>query len=137
VSLQGGSELKARLRSLKLAFKPYGRKWGTTVADIARPKVPVRTKRLRDSIRLRNATQRRAVVVGHYTAYFVDAGPKRHQITAKGKGLIFQAGGRTIFTKKVNHPGYRGRPFRASSAHQALRRHPLSEGLIDAWNDAA
>jgi hypothetical protein len=138
VSLQGGSQLKTRLRALKLAFKPYGRKWGTTVADIAKPKVPNRTGRLRKSIRLRNATQRKATVVGHYTAYFVDAGPKRHSIAPKrGRGLIFTAGGRTIFTKKVNHPGYRGRPFRASAAHEALRRHPLSEGLIDAWNDAA
>jgi hypothetical protein len=135
MSLQGGTELKNRLRALKLSFKSYGRKWGTTAADIARPQVPVRTGRLRKSIRLRNATQRRAVVVAHYTAYFVDKGPKRHQITAKGKGLIFTAGGRTIFTKKVNHPGYRGKPFRASAAHGALRRHPLSEGLIDAWNN--
>lgn len=137
MSLQAGAELKTRLKALRLAFKPYGRKWGETAAEIARPKVPKRTGRLRESIRLKNATQRKAKVVAHYTAYFVDAGPKRHVIAAKGKGLIFTAGGRTIFTKKVNHPGYRGRPFRAAAAHEALRRHPLSEGLIDAWDDAA
>jgi hypothetical protein len=138
VSLKGGRELRARLKALRLAFKPIGREWAEDAADIAKRKVAQNTGKTRRSFRVKNATQRRATVVGNHTAYFIDAGPKRHPIVAKrAPRLIFQAGGRTIFAKKVNHPGYRGRPFRAAAAHEALRRNPLAQGIIEQWNNAA
>jgi hypothetical protein len=138
MALKGGKELRARLRALRVAFKPIGRTWADGTVEAARPKVPQRTGRLRKSIRVKNATLKRATVAAHFTAFFVDAGPKRHAINAKkADRLIFQAGGRTIFAKRVNHPGYRGRPFRAQAAHESLRRNPMAQQIIRQWNEAA
>jgi len=141
-SLKGGRQLRARLRAIKLAFKPIGRKWADDTAALAKPRVPVRTGRLRRSIKRRSATQRRATVVAHYTAFFVDKGPKAHVITAKRGNrrglLIFQGrGDRTIFAPRVRHRGYAGRPFRQQAAHEAMARNPAAEEIIKQWNRAA
>lgn len=138
MSLKGGPELKARLKAIRLAFKPIGRKWAEGTADAARPMVPVLTGRLRASFKVRNATQRKAVVGGHYTAYFVDAGSKAHAILPrKAKALRFESGGRTVFSRKVDKPRIAARPFRARAAHESLRRHPMAETLIAEWNRVA
>jgi hypothetical protein len=138
MALKGGRELRARLKALRVAFKPIGRTWADGTVEAARPKVPQRTGRLRRSIRVKNSTQRKATVAAHFTAFFVDAGPKPHAIKAKkANRLIFSAGGRTIFARKVNHPGYRGRPFRAQAAHESLRRNPMAQSIIKQWNEAA
>jgi hypothetical protein len=137
VSLKGGRELRARLRALRESSKPIRREWAVDAKEIAQRKVAQRTGKTRRTFRISN-TLKRTAVVGSYVAYFIDAGPKRHAIVAKkAPRLIFQAGGRTIFARKVNHPGYRGRPFRAAAAHEALRRNPLAQGVIDQWNKAA
>lgn len=156
MSLKGSRELKARLKAIRVAFKPIGRSWAEETVKVMRPMVPVsagRTRgkhepgRLRESFRVRNATQRKAVVGGHYSAYFVDKGPKVHGIAPKNwhgpfvgnrsPRLAWNEGGRTIFARKVNHPGYRGRPFRRRAAVEALRRKPMAQGLIAEWNRAA
>jgi hypothetical protein len=127
------------MKALRLAFKPAGRAWADEAARQMRPRVPVRTGRLRASFRRRNATQRRATVVGHFTAYFIDAGTKPHTITAKrGSRLIFKGrSGDTIFARKVHHRGIRARPFRRAAALEALRKEPLAQHIIDQWNEAA
>lgn len=136
--LKGGNELRARLKAVRLCFKPIGADWATKTAALMRPAVPERTGRLRQSFRKRNATQKRAVVGGHFTAYFIDAGPRAHTITAKGSGrLIFPYRGRTMFTRQVHHRGYRARPFRHQKAVEGYRRTPAVEHLITQWNRAA
>ena len=139
MALKGGRELRARLNALSTAFKPIGRNWADDTVRLARPRVPVRTGRLRQSIRRRNASKKRATVVAHYTAFFVDAGPKPHVIRAKkGRFLAFEGrGGNTIFAPRVRHRGYRGRPFRRRAAIEALKRNPMAEEVIRAWNEAA
>lgn len=138
MAVQGARELRARLKAAGLMFKPYGRLWADTTAEEARRRVPVRTGRLRKSIRRRNATQRRATVVGHFSANFVDAGVKAHDIKArKAPLLIFEAGGRTIFAKKVHKQRIAARPFKRDAAEAGLRRHPMKETLIEMWNKAA
>lgn len=138
-TLKGSPELKARLKALKLAFKPIGRAWADETVKAARPKVPVRTGRLRGSIRRRSATQKRAVVEAHYTANFIDADVKAHDIVPKKKKqLIFQgSGGRTIFSRKVHHRGSKGNRFKRRAAHEGLRKAPPLSTLVDQWNDAA
>ena len=80
--LKGGPELRRKLKAIQLTFKPVGRKWADATADVARERVPVKTGRLRQSIRRKNATQKRATVSAHYTATFVDGGTKAHDIVA-------------------------------------------------------
>ena len=137
-TLRGGKELKARIKALKLAFKPIGRTWGRETVSLSRSAVPVRTGRLRKSIRVRNATQKRTTVVAHFTAYFIDAGTKPHDIRPrKARRLVFEVSGRTIFARKVHHRGTKARPFRVRAANEALRRTDVKAQLIDVWNEAA
>lgn len=138
-SLKGGPELRARLKAIRLTFKDYGRKWADSTADEMRTRVPRRTGRLYKSIRRKSATQRKATVVAHYSANFVDAGTKAHDIRArKGGHLIFQVdGGRTIFARKVHKQRIGPRRFKRASALAAMRRHPPSDELVRLWNDAA
>lgn len=138
MSLRGSKELRARLKAIRLTFKEYGRPWADTTASEARKRVPVATGRLQQSIRRKSVTQRRATVVGHYSANFVDAGSKAHDIVPRRKPLlIFEAGGRTIFARKVHKQRIGPRRFKREAALAALYRHPMSETMIDLWNKAA
>lgn len=119
-------------------FKPTGRDWADETAKLARGMVPSKTGRLRGSIRRKNASQRKATVVAHFSAYFIDRGTKAHVIRPKRKGsLKFQSGQNTIFSKRVNHPRTSARPFRERAAREGLRRHPLAAQLVKQWNEAA
>lgn len=139
MSLKGGTELRRRLRALKLAFKPLGRAWADDFVTLARPQIPAKSGKTRRSVRRRNATQKRATVVASYVAGIIDTGAKPHAIKARrANGLVFEGrGGRTIFAKKVNHPGVRAKPFRKRTALEALRRNPMAEAVVKAWNEAA
>lgn len=136
-NLKGTNELRARLRAIQTSFKPIGREWADTTAGVAKPMVPVRTGRLRASIRRKNASMKLASVAAHFTAFFVDAGPKAHTIVPKkANRLAFQVEGRTVFARKVSHPGYRPRPFRERAATEGLRRTPMAQQMIKLWNSA-
>lgn len=154
-SLKGGRELRARLAAIRTVFKPVGKAWAQDFRDHAKPVVPVRQGQgpgtlphppghLRGSIRVRNASKRKATVVADYWAYFVDKGPKPHAIpkvtraNPTGRKLLrFQVGGgQIVFAKRVRHPGYAGRPFRQRLAEDALRRTPMARMLLELWNRA-
>ena len=137
-TLKGGPELRKRLRDIKLAFKPIGRKWGRASIIAGRPMVPVKTGRLRKSMRILSATQTKARVGAYYTAYFIDAGTKPHDITPKKfRALVFKGRNGTVFARKVHHRGMAARPFRKRMAQEGLRNTPMAGEIIKAWNDAA
>jgi hypothetical protein len=139
-SLQGADQLQARLKALrKDVFKPAARLWADEAVKVARASVPNRDTRyskgkLHDSIRRKSATQQKAVVVGFYTGYFVDAGVRPHSLK-RGRTKP----GRTIFSSSARkgHPGYRARPWRGHATAVALQRHPVLDQVILAWNKAA
>ena len=162
MNLRGGPELKRRLRAIKATFKPIGKRWADDFVAMAKPAVPVGTHEgpdghrpghLRKSIRRKNASMRRATVTADYWAFFVDQGPKAHVITpGGGRGLKgrearglgrsrilgpWQHECRTVFARRVQHPGYPARPFRVRIAMAAARRNPMAQELIQLWNDAA
>lgn len=137
-TLRGSDDLKRRLKAIGQTFKPLGRKWADSTVPEMRSRVPVRTGRLRASFRRSSATMKRARVSGHFTAYFIDAGPVPHVIKAKkARRLVFERGGRTIFARQVHHRGYRARPFRHRAAVAGLREADPAGTLIDLWNKAA
>ncbi len=137
-TLKGERELRARLNAIKEVSKPILRKWGKSDVGLMRVQVPVKTERLRRSFRVTSTSRTKVRVGGHYTAYFVDAGPKPHDITAKHHpSLVFQEKGRTIFARKVHSRGYAARPFRVRAARQALIDNPQATELITLWNKAA
>lgn len=136
-TLKGGPELAARLKALRVEFKGVGKEWGSHAVARMRPRVPSRTGRLRRSFRA-TASQRRAAVKAHFTAFFIDAGTAPHLITPRRRdALAWRDGGRTIFAKKVNHPRTRAQPFRAEAARRALHETAGADELIKAWNRAA
>lgn len=138
MALKGSRELNARLKAIKQTFKPLGKDWADRTADHASRAVGVRSGRLKRSFRRKSATQKRATVVGHFTANFEDAGAKEHPLQAKrGSTMKFTAGGRTFFRKRVRHPGRRARPFKKEVAQRALNEVPMAQHMIDLWNRAA
>ena len=144
-TLIGADALKARLKALhKDVIKPVHKAWADEAVKIARADVGgmsmpySKAGHLLASIKRKTATQKHAVVVASYHAYFVDAGVKAHSLQrrkSRPKGNL----GRTIFaaTARKPHPGYKARPFRAHAAQEAFRRTHPTDKVIAAWNRAA
>lgn len=81
----------------------------------------------------------RAAVYGAYWWIFVDRGTKRHTIFGSGRKnppdfMKFSAGGRTVFAKKVNHPGQRRKAFITKAAQDAFSSSEMIQGVIKLWN---
>jgi len=134
--LVGDDAFRRRLQAVKKVIPKVGRKWGQETVQAARPLTPVRTGKLRKSFRIRSS-QKRAIVLASFVAYFVDAGPVAHPITPrKSGGLYFTARGRTVFARKVNHPGYGARPFRHRAAVAGLENIDLATDIVNEWNAA-
>lgn len=91
---------------------------GRQVVNRAKVLAPVRTGRLRSSIRAeppRIFSLRGSLTVGSDLEYagFVNDGTRPHQIKPRRSGgvLRFVVGGRVVYARVVNHPGTRARPF--------------------------
>ncbi len=137
MSLTGKQQLNARLRAIKQSFKPIGKAWADEDVRQNRNDVPVRTGRLKASFRVRNATQRKATVYGHFTANFVDAGTKAHRETAHNRAMKFAVGGKTMFSPRVMHRGSKSQRFKRRAAETALAKNPMAVEVIKQWNGAA
>jgi hypothetical protein len=155
-TLAGADDLKARFKALQTkVIGPAGKAWAEEAAKIARARVSAmnmpysgeqaRRKKpqavLLPSIAVRKSkSKQKFIVQGSYHAYFVDAGVEQHSLTARSSTVKRAASeGRTIFARagRKPHPGYRSRPFRGASAKAALVKHPVSETVVKAWNEAA
>lgn len=106
------SLLAARMqRAVMLNFRAGGRPaWAGLIARRGRPLLD--TGRLRDSITAESDSKQ--AVVGSSLSYapYHQFGTAPHVITARrAKALAFKVGNRTIYRKRVNHPGIPARPF--------------------------
>lgn len=138
MALRGGPELRARLKAIKVAFKPVGKQWADETARLARAAAPVRTGTLRNSIHRKNASQKKATVSAVFYGRILDVGAKEHDIKARrASTLAFPVGGQTIFAKKTHHPRQAPLGFATNAAHKALRDNPMAETLVKEWNAAA
>jgi hypothetical protein len=138
--VKGTPELRARLKAIKVAFKPIGRQWATSTAHHARrgARFKDRSGKGRRSIRVRNASMKRATVVANYYVAILDRGHKQYTITPKrARNLVFQSQGRTVFARKVTKPASRGLGFGNRAGKAGLRDVPMAEELIKLWNGAA
>jgi hypothetical protein len=57
MSLKGKRELNARLKALRTVFKPIGKAWGKSAVAESRSRIPVKTGKLKRSVRVTSATQ--------------------------------------------------------------------------------
>lgn len=147
-TLVGADDLKARFKALQTkVIVPAGKAWAEEAAQIARSRVgsmnmpysgqqahraKPQTSLLPSITVKKSRSKQKFVVVGSYHAYFVDAGVKPHSLQRR-------AASRTIFAPaaRKQHPGYRARRFRGPAASGALAKHPVSETVVKAWNEAA
>lgn len=138
MALQGSRELRARLKAIRTVFKPVGKKWGEDTVRLARSRVPVRTGKTQRSIRVKNASLRKAAVQAVWGARFIEQGTKAHAIRPKKfTALKWNQNGQPMFAKKVNHPATKGRPFLRNSAKDVLDRNDMLRELLELWNKAA
>lgn len=138
MSLKGSPEFRARLKAIKVAFKPYGKLWAEDTRDSARRRIKKRTGKTAASIRVRNASQRKATVVGSFVANFIDAGTKEHdEVPKKRQAMAYGQNGHTRFSKKVHKPRTAAHPFKRAAALDGLRLNPMAETLVKQWNEAA
>jgi len=139
VSVQGASALRSRFRQAKLAFKDYGRnEWGPETVKLAKARVVVRTGATRNSIRIKSATQRRAVVQATRGARFLESGTQAHDEKARKKlAMKFAANSGTVFAKKVHKRSTPAKPFLRRSAEDAFRKHNFHDVLVTHWNAGA
>lgn len=79
-------------------------------------RVPVKTGKLRGSLRIKVSTD--TVIIGPneniapYAGY-VEFGTRPHEIRPKNPNgyLVFKMNGKTIYTRKVHHPGTKPQPY--------------------------
>ena len=104
-------------RTLTNASRRELREAGRQVVNRARVLAPVRTGRLRSSIRAdppRIFSLRGSLTVGSDLEYAaaVNDGSRPHIIRPRTKQVLkFQVGGQTVFAKVVHHPGTKGVHF--------------------------
>ena len=136
MTLRGADGLERRLHAMERSTRTYPRTWGDEYVRVARPQIPSRTGKTRQSVQVRSADSDGAEIEASRIAVLIDTGTLAHPIEPKREALKFQKGGQTIFARKVDHPGTRAHPWRERAAEEALRRHPLDETVVDAWNRA-
>lgn len=135
--LQGARELRARFRAIRTVFKPAGRAWAQDVVILARTRIPARTGKTRASVKIKNASLRKASVVANYPVNFIDHGTKAHTIVPRrAKALRFTVNGKPMFAKKVRIPAKAARPFKKQVAQQALDRVDVLGQVVKLWNAA-
>lgn len=138
MALNGSRELRRRMKAIKTVFKPVGRGWAEETRDLAVRRVRVRSGDTKRSIRVKNASMKRAAVEAREGGRFLEAGTQAHEIKArKVRAMRFTANGLPMFAKKVKHPGMGKQPFLRNSGAEVLDRMPMAQELIDLWNRAA
>ena len=138
MALKGSRELRQRLKAIRTVFKPVGREWGERTVTLASRRVRKRSGKTARTIRVKNASQRRAAVEARGGARFLEAGAAPHELKARRVGVMkFNVRGQPMFARKAKHPGMRPQPFMHRSARDALADTPILGHLIDLWNRAA
>lgn len=109
----------------KRVIEPSEKVYRDAKINLSNTMVNVQTGNLRSNLSMsKNVSKRAATVeIKSDTPYsrFVHDGTKPHTILPKDPAgvLRFQVGGRTVFSKRVQHPGTKARPFlvKALSKH--------------------
>ena len=111
---------------------------GQKIEIEAKALAPVRTGALRDSIKSEYTDGSLVIdAAKNYAAYqeFGTGGRgeypgQPYTITPKsGKYLVFKVGGKTVFAKKVTHPGVPAHPFLRPATQKAVEQ--IASGLVE------
>lgn len=138
VTFKGIKELQSRLEAID-DLGPLMRDLALTAVSEQKRLAPVKTGNLRRSINLGRVTARSAETIARadYAAY-VEYGTRAHEIRPRNrKVLAWKKGGRTIFARRVQHPGTRAQPFMVPGAERAVSGVGLKDKIVALWNRAA
>jgi HK97 gp10 family phage protein len=92
---------------------------------LLRSEAPVKTEKLRQSIRQQSRGLKGEVTIGAPYAVFVATGTQPHIIRpARAQALRFEVAGDIIFSTLVRHPGTKPNPFIRRAAERLARRIP-------------
>lgn len=136
MKLHGLDGLRKRLEAMDAASKTIPPRWGRSYVSSAQSMIPVRRGVTRRSIRLGAVDGNSADIVGSEVAVLLDTGTKAHDEAARGGVMAFGTGSRTIFARRVHHPGTRAQKWRTRAADAATRKTPLGDIIVGAWNKA-
>ncbi len=151
--LQGGNELRRRLRAIGETPKGLLRDVGLHAVREAKIIVPRRTGNLGRTIRIGGLTNSYVEVraggarnVGY--AAVVEFGSRAHVIVPRNASVLAWGGARTLggrlrkgsratnFARRVRHPGTKAQPYLIPGFIRALRKVGMGS-LVDRWNQAA
>ena len=138
MALRGSRELRRRLKAIRTVFKPVGKTWADQTVRLAQSRVTVKSGKTKASIRVKNASMRKAAVEAKGGARFLEAGTKAHVIKPKRfRALKWNTAGQPMFAKKVNHKGSKAKPFLRRSGRDVLEKSDMLKELLNLWNQAA
>lgn len=117
IVMEGGEELKAKLRALGQAVVRINREAALAGAEVIEDAAEMRAPGPHISKEVVRADENQAeVAIGpdkeHWYYQFTETGATRHEIkAAKGGVLAFLGDSGLVITKKVDHPGMAAKPF--------------------------
>jgi len=113
--------LEAKAAKLQDAISSFLYRSSNELLARAKTTAPRKSGKLADSI-VRTVDSDRAVVSAEAEySLFVERGTAPHFILPRrGKALMFQSDGRTLFARRVHHPGTRGTFFMKRTAEESL-----------------
>ena len=130
MNIQGADALHRRLNALLTVPQKVEHDWADKTVPILRGYIPHRTGATAASLKASNEG-----IVGSPVVDFLDAGTRAHDI--EGAGILkFEAGGQTLFRKKVHKPQTRGQNFKDPAGRQGLDE-VGTDTIVDTWNGAA
>jgi hypothetical protein len=103
------------------------------IGDVIKDFVPVRSGNLKNSLEVSIVNEGIRLTWSAPYAEYVDKGASPHIIEPTGQALKFEAGGQTVFAKRVSHPGFAGLDF--SSLAMFTLQNMLQEEFIKAANE--
>lgn len=135
MTLHGANELRNRLNALRGTGQAVAQGWAEESERGMRAEIVRRTGETAASVHA-EADAGGGRVLGSPVVIFLSGGTRAHEERPHNAQVMrFQVGGRTIFTKRVQHPATRGNPRILQAAADAISG--MASAVYRLWNGAA
>lgn len=136
MTLIGAREFKARLNAIRDTGRVVASDWADDSVDAIQREIPRVTGETAASVQAGSVSSAGASVVGSPVVLMLAKGTRSHlELPRDAQALRWQTGGRTIFSKRVNHPATRAYPKILQAAVDSVSG--MAQAMINLWNRAA